>query len=360
MRDVDKDVRSGPDRYINVDGIDKELPNFLHDYERPVIITGQKSAAAFAEHTGIDVEDLPGTVLRYDGSATVRNATELAVKARGARADVIVGIGAGKLTDTAKNTAEFTKTELILVPTLAATCSGYSALSVNYDDNHRYANSPMHPRNSVLALVDPGLIAKGPIEFLRGGVGDTLAKLYESEPVFARMSHLAPTDRLGLQSAKLIDTILREESVGALADAETHAATPRLTAVIDTIIALGGTVGGFAGVKARATGAHSINDALTYVPGTKSIIHGLKVAYGILVQLQVEGKSDTIAGLRDFYKAAGLPLSLRDMGVEPNEENLSTIATYAVGLKHRFKQAVPSVTAERVRAALNDIEGITA
>ena len=46
-------------------------------------------------------------------------------------ADAIVAIGAGKLSDTAKNVAEILDLDLIIVPTLACACAAYSPYSVD-------------------------------------------------------------------------------------------------------------------------------------------------------------------------------------------------------------------------------------
>ncbi|MBA5760653.1 oxidoreductase, partial [Escherichia coli] len=56
-------------------------------------------------------------------------------------------------------------------------------------------------------------------------------------------------------------------------------------------------------------------DALTMVPETHHLLHGNKVAYGILVQLVIENRWDEIERLLPFYSELGLPMSLYDMGL---------------------------------------------
>lgn len=350
----DDDVRSGPDRYISELGVAKDIGRYLSDYRHPVIVSGEHSWNVFAEYAD-EVPEYP--VFRYDGSATLRNAQELAQIIGTSQADAIVAIGAGKLSDTAKNVAEILGIDLIMVPTLAATCAAYSALSVNYDDRHRYVDAPLHSRNSNLVLVDATLIATGPYEYLVGGIGDTLAKWYESRPVFESGASLAIFDRLSRQSALLIRETLLKESELALKALRRGEANEHLRLVVDTNIGLAGTVGGFGGCKARASGAHSMHDALTLLPQTASVVHGMKVAYGIMVQLVAEGRSSEARALIPFYDAVGLPHSLAQIGVDSwNNAVLRKVAELASSEQAAFARAVPGITADDVMQAMEQVE----
>ena len=80
-------------------------------------------------------------------------------------------------------------------------------------------------------------IRSGPIDYFVGGIGDTLAKWYESAPVFARADKLSAFDRLSQRSAALIRDVLIEESEPALRSLQTgvvdepayHSAVPDIT-----------------------------------------------------------------------------------------------------------------------------------
>lgn len=368
------DVRSGPDRYVSRIGAARELGRFIAEYGRPVIVTGVRSAQAFTAYTGIDLtgsaadltagEGSAGAIastpiLRYDGSATIRNARELAVKARALRAEAVVAIGGGKLADTAKNVAEILGAHLVIVPTLAATCAAYSALSVNYDDHHRFVSAPFHPRNSDLVLVDAGLIATGPREYLIGGIGDTLAKWYESVPVFARATSLSAFDLLSQRSAALIRDVLFGHALAALEALDRGEIDEHLRQVVDAIVGLGGTVGGFGGANARSSGAHAIHDALTFLPESGTVVHGAKVAYGIVVQLVAEGKEDEARELLPFYRQVGLPWSFATMGLTPSAEAFATVAEAAARPGFGFDQAVPGIDANRIADAMRAAETLS-
>lgn len=348
----DCDIRSGPDRYVNIEGEARKLDEYLQQYRNPAIITGERSWQAYTTYAGTPEPRYP--VFHYDGSATLRNARQLAKQIEGA--DAVVAIGAGKLSDTVKNVAELLHCSIVMVPTMAATCAAYSALSVNYDEEHRYMSAPMHASNSDILIVDPKLIATSPLEYFIGGIGDTLAKWYESAPTFARCGQLNAFDRLARQSASIIRSIIIDESKEAVSSLQTGSINEHVNNVIDVIIGLGGTVGGFGGVRARASGAHAIHDALTLLPESSPVVHGAKVAYGIIVQLLVEDKTAEAAELLPFYESIGLPHSFSGMGMKPSSEKWRIVAEAAADPSTSFHRAVPDITSQRILNAMRQAE----
>ena len=379
----DLDVRPGPNRYVSHVGAALHIVRFLEDYRSPAIVTGQDSWKAFDTYVTAHHGVVPLTALeRYDGSATERNARQIAA-ALPDRTDAIVAIGGGKLSDTAKNVAQLVGCDLIVVPTLAATCSAYTPVSVNYDEQHRYASSPLHSRATALTIVDPR-------RFLIGGIGDTLAKWYESVPIFARLERtrgLGDFERLAQLSARLIRDILIENAdkglqqfdalhhvaasdantadtdtaapvAGATAPAASAAAAPQLKALIDAIIGVSGTVGGFGGASARASGAHAVHDALTLLPESQLSTHGEKVAYGILVQLAAQGDTDEINRLLPFYRRIGLPCTLADLHIHPNDTQWKDVTRFAAGNRMGFSAAVEAITAQGVDKAMRYVESL--
>lgn len=352
----DSDVRPGPNRYVSHAGVAKHVADYVTDYRNPVIITGVKSANAYSEYVGEGAFFAP--VLRYDGTATRRNADELVEQIRAlGDVDAIVAIGAGKLGDTAKNVAADLDVDLVIVPTLSCACAPYSACSVDYTDAHEFVGAPMHPRNSTLLLVDSALIARAPVDKMVGGIGDTLAKYYESAPVFAQADELSAFDHLSLRGAELVRDNLLSESAPALEDLRAGKYDSKhVSTLIDTIIGLAGTVGGFGGVRARESGAHAVHNALTHLKGSDATMHGEKVAYGVLVQLVCEGKNDEVARLLPFFDAVGLPHSFTQMGLEFTDENVRTVAQLVADPSTFFHMAVPDVTPEMLVDAMNRVE----
>jgi glycerol dehydrogenase len=62
--------------------------------------------------------------------------------------------------------------------------------------------------------------------------------------------------------------------------------------------------------------AHALTRGFTALSDTKSALHGETVAFGLLVQLVLEGRPEAfLAELLDFYRAIGLPRTLRELGL---------------------------------------------
>jgi glycerol dehydrogenase len=62
--------------------------------------------------------------------------------------------------------------------------------------------------------------------------------------------------------------------------------------------------------------AHAVHNGLTAVPETRPFLHGEKVAFGLLVQLVLEGQPHSIMQeVLRFATSVGLPLTLAEIGL---------------------------------------------
>ncbi|MEM6521416.1 MAG: iron-containing alcohol dehydrogenase, partial [Cyanobacteria bacterium P01_C01_bin.70] len=83
-----------------------------------------------------------------------------------------------------------------------------------------------------------------------------------------------------------------------------------------------GVMGGLGGAQCRTVAAHAVHNGLTHLAASHGVLHGEKVAYGILVQLRLEemAQQSPLANtarqqLMQFYDVTGLPKTLADMGL---------------------------------------------
>ena len=93
--------------------------------------------------------------------------------------------------------------------------------------------------------------------------------------------------------------------------------------VVDATVLLAGVVGGIGGADCRTVAAHAVHNGLTHLLEAHNVLHGEKVAYGILVQLRLEEmlQGNNLAAsarkqLLKFYDEIGLPKTLQDLGLE--------------------------------------------
>ncbi|MEC3848138.1 MULTISPECIES: iron-containing alcohol dehydrogenase family protein [Bacillus] len=318
-------VRSGPNRYICKEGIAKELPGLLETFRKPVIVTGIKSYQAFSDYGGGSSWD----VIQHKGYCSPEAVRKVCEQAEDA--DVIIGIGGGTILDLAKAAADRLDIEAVMVPSIAGTCAASTPLSVIYDDSGNFIRVDYHKRSSYLTLVDPLFLLSSPIEYMKSGIGDTLAKWYEAEAVIRNTEEAPPLmAQAGLRQAEYIRHLLLRYSEAAVVSMEKGELSVPFIHTAETIIMLAGTVGGYGGRLCRMAGAHAVHNGLSFLQETHQVLHGQKVAYGILVQLALENRRHEIEELLPFYRRLGFPVSLCDLGILDNhEEAKRRIASHA-------------------------------
>jgi glycerol dehydrogenase len=77
--------------------------------------------------------------------------------------------------------------------------------------------------------------------------------------------------------------------------------------------------------------AHSVHNGLTTMPETHAYMHGEKVAFGLIVQLVLEGKNQAVIDeVLEFCWSVGLPTNLASVGLTNlNSSQIMQIATRA-------------------------------
>lgn len=97
-------------------------------------------------------------------------------------ADMIIGIGGGRLLDTAKIAADQAKICCVTVPASAATCAASAWLSVEYSDEGDFGGNYWTEYPPFCTIIDTGLIVKRcPARLNMAGIADAMAKYPEIE-----------------------------------------------------------------------------------------------------------------------------------------------------------------------------------
>lgn len=233
------------------------------------------------------------------------------------QADLIIGIGGGKALDTAKLLAYQCKLPVVTIPTSAATCAAWSALSNVYSDKGAFQYDVPLERCPDLLILDYELVQTAPQRTLVAGVGDAIAKWYEAS--ISSGSSTATLTIAAVQQARVLRDILFQKAAAALKEPGGE----EWQEVVDASVLLAGVVGGLGGANCRTVAAHSVHNGLTHIQASHSALHGEKVAYGILVQLRLEEMvqgnqlaTSTRQQLLQFYSEIGLPKTLEDLGLE--------------------------------------------
>lgn len=299
------------------------------------------------------------TVFDFAGECTHDEIERGKSAALAAGAEVIIGAGGGKVLDTGRAVAASLNLPVVNCPTAASSDAPCSALSVVYTADGAFDRYLFYRKNPELVLVDTTVIAKAPRRLLVSGMGDALATWFEADTVIrARKANQVggATTRSAEALAKLCYQILIEDGEAAARAVETQSVTPALERLVEANTLLSGLGFESGGLAV----AHSVHNGLTTVAPTHAFLHGEKVAFGLLVQLVVEGKPQSIfSEVVDFCRRVGLPTSLADVGLhDVSTADLDTIAARTVAPGETAHNEPFTVTAEMIRDAIVVADGL--
>lgn len=292
----------------------------------------------------------------FQGEVTARQIDGFTERARAIAADIVIGVGGGRVLDLSKAVAEQAGLPVVTVPTIASTCAAWSALTVLYDEQGRSTGYRPLRRSPELVLADSGVLARAPKRYLAAGIADTLVKWHEfSVNLSGNGGSLALRNSVG--TAKLALDIIETHAVNVYESSDTSGESAEFRDVADAILVLAGLVGSIGDGSSHAAIAHGLHDSLTQLPETHGALHGEKVAFGLLTQWILEGKDgDELDRLVSLLYKLDQPLTLAQLGIDEQPE----VAAHriATGLKLRegseanlaFDASIPSVTQAIIRA----------
>jgi glycerol dehydrogenase-like iron-containing ADH family enzyme len=298
--------------------LQKSGPRLAHLGSRPLIVGGAQALDAVrpALTIALEQQSLVSTEIACKNACTDKNLKRLNQAVVAHKADVVIGVGGGKVLDAAKLLAHQCGVPIVTIPTSAATCAAWTALSNVYTDAGAFQYDVNLAQCPNLLLLDYDVIATAPPRTLIAGIGDALAKWYEAS---VSSGHSQKTMIISaVQQARVLRDILLQKSAEAIA----HPGSAAWQEVVDATVLMAGFIGGIGGAQCRTVAAHAVHNGLTHLEGNHTSLHGEKVAYGILVQLRLEEMlqgSQLAASARQqlskFYQEMGLPLTLQDLGL---------------------------------------------
>ena len=343
-----------PSRYVQGPGELARLGGYTKAYgAHALVVISAGGLRRFGDVVSKSLEDA-GVACTYDnfnGECSQAEIDRLVEVLRGCGADVVVGVGGGKIFDTAKAVAAAVDVPVVIVPTIAATDAPCSALSVIYTDDGQFKEYQFFKQNPNLVLMDTDVISKSPVRLTVSGMGDALATYFEarackrSDATTCAGGHVTEA---AMALAQLCYETLISDGVKAKLALEAGACTESVEKVIEANTLLSGL--GFE--SAGLAGAHAIHNGMTALPETHAYYHGEKVAFGTLTQLVLEN-ADELYEVLDFCVEVGLPVTFAQLGVkDASYERVLEVARLACAPTDTLGNMPFEVTPEKVAAAM--------
>lgn len=289
------------------------------------------------------------TLVRFRRECERSEVRRLAEFCRGT--DVVVGAGGGRAVDAAKLVGAELGIPVVTCPTLASTDAPVSRVAVLNRPNGAVEEVRLLERSPALVLVDSDVIAQAPVRYLVAGMGDALATWFGARACWRAGGRTlfghAPTSA-GLALAERCWTNLRTYAREALVQARAGTVGEALEAVIETNILLSGL--GFE--NGGLALAHAVHNGLTQIPARRPVLHGERVAFGLLVQCVLE-EADETEEVLNLLIDLGLPATLEKLGLDRDEAEIELAVDYIFSReKAKLANEPIEVTPLRLLAAI--------
>lgn len=349
-------IIGSPTRYIQGKGELSKLCQHAENIGTNLFVltsaTGRKRVEGAIQES---LENSKNTVVYevFNGECSMNEINRLIELCKQTNCDTIVGIGGGKIHDSAKAVAHFMGKPVIIVPTIASTDAPCSALSVIYTDDGIFEKYLFLPSSPNIVLADTDIVSKAPARLLVSGMGDALATYFEARACKQSNAKNCVGGNITLAAMTLAelcyDTLLEYGITAMLAVGEKVC-----TKAVENIIEANTYLSGIGFESGGLAGAHAIHNGLTAIEETHSLYHGEKVAFGTLVQLVLENApSEELEEVLFFCKDVGLPTTLTDLGIKQiNPDQIMEVAKLACSPDDTLGNMPFDVTPEDVYAAI--------
>ena len=309
-------VLKSPAKYVQGAGVLREFNRYLQGMGKKLLIIISRSGTKRICPTLDVCFDGTDYVLHYEvfqGECSQNQIDRLVSSCQAHGCTAIIGIGGGKILDTAKGVAYYAGLPVVIVPTVASTDSPCSSLSVVYRDNGEFERYLFLDSCPDLVLVDTEVIVKAPADLLVAGMGDAMATWFEARA--CRQSGKdnqvqgKPT-RAASGLAAMCWEYLQKDGLQAKQDVEAHICSDAVETIVEVntyLSSVGFESGGLAA-------AHAIQKGFTFIPQLHDLYHGNKVAFCTIVQLVMEHAEEELEQVVAFSRSVGLPICFADMG----------------------------------------------
>ena len=265
----------------------------------------------------------------YGGEASYENVDMLMAMPEVKNADMIFAVGGGRALDTSKCTADKLGKPVYTFPTLSSNCAPSTSIAIMYYPDGSARDNCYLKRCPAHTFINSNIVADSPADYFWAGIGDALAKEYETEfdsRVPRAEKKVLHTPLLGIQIAPCITETLLNNGVQAYNQVKTKTPGSEMEEVAQSVIITTGLCSNLtAGALQNppyyynSSLAHAFYYGSTVCEGAEHHLHGEVVALGLLVMLTFDNQIETRDELIKFYQAIDLPICMDDIELNLND-----------------------------------------
>lgn len=306
-----------PGRYVQGPGELVRLGEYVRSLgDDAVVIISAGGRRRFGETVegSLAAAGISSETVEFNGECSRAEIDRLVALVQKRGSQVVIGVGGGKIFDTAKETADAAGLPVVIVPTIAATDAPCSSCSVIYTEEGAYSAVVYQRRSPALVLVDSDVVSRSPMRLTVSGMGDALATFFEARAV-RQSNALTPARGKITGAAYALATYCYQTLLADGVRAKRALEVGARTEAVERIIEANTLASGLGFESGGLAAAHAVHNGLTVLPETHGMYHGEKVAFGTIVQLVLEDAPE-LDEVIAFCKAVGLPTTFARLGIE--------------------------------------------
>ena len=274
--------------------------------KKALIVTGPSVVNLFRDKIMEISRDFDNADIHIIKEASLNEAICISKKTYPEDIEVILGVGGGRVLDTAKYAAHMSKVVYICMATALSTDSLASPFSVL--EIERNVRQTLLCRIPTAIIVDTNLVANAPINLIRSGIGDTIAKytaLFDWK-LSAKIMNSNVNDFAYMLAKMSYDSVFHCD--------EKDIKSSEFIKILSRALVMSGLAMEIANSPRPCSGsehlfAHVIEENYPQI----SISHGINAALGVIPACIFQGR--TPDKIMQFYHTFGLDFNLEHYGI---------------------------------------------
>ena len=240
----------------------------------------------------------------FEGPSTEKSFGDVAARVRESGAEIVAGIGGGRIIDIAKAAGDMVDASIFTIPTSAATCAAYAVLYVVYGEDGNVDHSGFLNHEISGVIVDMDLVVNDcPRRYFVSGIVDAMAKKPEFSFTMAHLKDegMIATSEIATKIADFTYSKYMRDTRQALKDFDDGKDSMLIDDMVNMNIMLTGMVSDLSTGGKQLAVAHNFYDAICcmHKDVRKKYLHGEIVAMALPLQLAVNGSPE--AEIEEFY-----------------------------------------------------------